>query len=140
MNARTDLVTLVQRLPRVLLHLLHAETDSPRPGIDTQYFDVNRIARVNNLARMLDALGPAHFRNVDQTFDSVFEFDKGAIIRHAGDFSINSRADWKTLFDAGPWIRKELLVTQRDTLALAIKLQHLDLNVVADTEQLVRIL
>ena len=56
MNARADLITLVQRLPRVLLHLLHAETDATRSRIDTQNFDFNSVARVNHFARVLDAL------------------------------------------------------------------------------------
>src|ERR1043165_5164029 len=62
-NARADLVTLVQRLPRVLLHLLHTEADTTRLGIDAQYFDFHCVAGIDDFARVLDALGPAHFGN-----------------------------------------------------------------------------
>ena len=112
---------------RALGSTLSTSTSTRSPGIDY-------------LARMLDAFGPAHFRNMNQTFNAVFEFDERAVISNARNSSIHSRADRKTFFDAGPWIRQQLFVTERDALALAIEFQNLDLNVVADAEQLVRIL
>src|SRR5215216_185226 len=140
MNARADLVTLVQRLPRILLHLLHAEADAPRSRIDTQHFNLNQVAGIDDLARMLDAFRPAHFRNVNQPFNAAFELHERAIISHARDTPVHARADREALFDAGPRIGKELLVTEGDALALAIEFKNLDLNVVANAEQLVRIL
>jgi hypothetical protein len=67
MNTRADLITLVQRLPRVLLHLLHAETNAARARIDAEHFDFNGVSGIHDLARMLDALGPAHLGNVHQS-------------------------------------------------------------------------
>src|SRR5215216_249324 len=104
MNARADLVTLVQRLPRILLHLLHAEADAPRSRIDTQHFNLNQVAGVDHLARMFDALRPAHFRNVNQSFDAAFQFYKRAVISNAGNTPVHARAHRKTLFDTGPRI------------------------------------
>src|SRR5678815_2660546 len=75
-NARADLVTLVQRLPRILLHLLHAETDAPRSWINAEHFNLDQVAGINYLARMLDALGPAHLGNMDQSFHAALEFYK----------------------------------------------------------------
>src|ERR1044072_8652138 len=72
-HACADLITLVQRLPRVFLHLLHAEADATRPWIDAQHFNLNHVTRINYLARMLDAFGPAHFRNMDQPFNAPLE-------------------------------------------------------------------
>ena len=108
--------------------------------IDAQHFDFNCVARVHQLARMLNALGPAHLGNVDQTLDTIFEFNERAVISNAGNASRHSRADRKAFFNTRPGIGQQLFVTQRDALALAIKLQDLDLNRVANSEKLARIL
>src|SRR5690349_12572229 len=140
MNPRADLVTFMQRLPGVLLHLLHAETDTTRTRIDTQHFNLDQVARIDNLAWMLHTLGPAHLRNVDQTFNARLEFNKGTVISNTRNASAYARTDRETLFDAGPRIRQQLLVTERDALTVTIKLQHFNLDRVADFEQLIRVL
>src|SRR6185369_14512723 len=140
MNARANLVAFMQRLPRVLLHLLHAETDATRPRIDTQHFNLDHVAGIDDLARMLHALGPAHFRNVDESFDARLELNKRTIISNARNAPAHPRTNWETFFDAGPRIGQQLLVTERDALAVTIKLQHFDLDRVADFEQLIRVL
>src|ERR1051325_750153 len=70
--AGADLITLVQSLPGVVLNLFHPEADAARLGIDTEDLDFHFVARVDQLARMLDAFRPAHFRNMDQAFDAIF--------------------------------------------------------------------
>src|SRR4029079_1974385 len=138
--ACADLVTLVQRLPRILLHLLHAETDASRSWIHAEHFDLDHVARVNYLAGMLDALGQAHLGNMDEPFYTALEFYKRAVVGNARDFSRHARAHRKTFFDAGPRIRQQLLVTKRNALAFTIKLQDFHLNRVAHMKQLIRIL
>src|ERR1051326_8024476 len=139
-NASANLVTLVQRLPRVLLHLLHAQTDATRLRIDAQHFNLNHVARVYDFARMLDALGPAHLGDMDQTFNARLELYEGAVVSHACYAAADTRSHRETFFDAGPGIGQQLLVTERDAFAFLIELQHLDLDRVADFEQLVWIL
>src|SRR5215213_1189444 len=104
MNARADLIALVQRLPGILLHLLHAETDATRPRIDTQHLNVDQVAGIDYLARVLHTFGPAHLRDVHEAFNARFELDKSTVVSDARDTSANTRADWKTFLDAGPWI------------------------------------
>src|SRR5215213_10367443 len=103
-HACSDLITLVQRLPWVFLHLLHTQANAPRSWIHAEHFNLDQVAGVNYLARMLDALGPAHFGNMDQSFDATLEFHKGAVICNARDFSVHARSHRETLFDAGPRI------------------------------------
>src|SRR6185503_13405578 len=85
--ARADLITLVQRLPWILLHLLHAQADASRSWIHAKHFNLDHVDGINYLARMFDALGPAHLGNMDQSFDTALEFDKRAVISNARDFS-----------------------------------------------------
>src|SRR6185436_3514339 len=139
-NTCADLITLVQRLPRVLLHLLHAETDTTSSRVHTQDFNFNRITRINHFARMLDSFGPAHLGNVNESFNTRFKFNERTVISNARHFAIDSRANRETFLDAGPRIRKQLFVAERNAFTLAIKLQNFDLNIVANAEQLVRIL
>src|SRR5581483_1678264 len=104
LNSRTNLITVTQSLPRVFLDLFHAEADAARFRIDAEHLNFYRVARINKLARMLDAFGPAHFGDMDQTFDTGFKLDERAISGHARDFSSHSRARRKALFDRLPLI------------------------------------
>ena len=51
MDARADLITLMQGLPGVILDLLHAEADAPRLWINAEHFHFNRVAGVDEFAR-----------------------------------------------------------------------------------------
>src|SRR5690242_932046 len=116
MHARAYVVTLAERLPRIRLHLLHSEAYASRLRVDAEHFDFDRIAGIYDLAGMLDALGPAHFRDVDQTFHARLEFDEGAIIRDAGDFSRDARGWRKSFFNRLPGIGQQLFVAQGNSL------------------------
>src|SRR5260370_1779541 len=140
MNARANLVALAERAPGIFLHLLHAQTDAPGLGINSEHDDFNRIAGADEFTRMLHALGPAHLRHVDQPFDSGFQLDKRAIVRNAGDLTIHARARWKAFVDSFPGIRQELLVSERNPFARAIKSHHLNLNAIPYIKKLTQIL
>ena len=84
LNARAHLITFVQRLPGIILNLFHSQADSPGLWIYAEDFDYHFIAGVHKFAGMLNAFGPAHLGNMDQTFDAGFQFDEGAVVRHAG--------------------------------------------------------
>src|SRR6478736_3377553 len=134
MDSRTNLVTFMQRLPWIFLYLLHAETDPTCLWIHAQHFNINSVTRIDDFAWMLDAFGPAHFRNVNQPFDSIFKFHKSAVISNARYSSINPRTDRETFLNAGPGIREQLFISQRHTLTFAIKLEDFHLDVIADME------
>src|SRR5688500_12455053 len=102
MDSRTDLITLVQRLPRDLLHLFHAETDTSCARVDTKHFNLYAVARVDYLARRLDAQAPTHFCTVDRTVHAVLDFGPRSILRNAGNLSVHAHADRESLFDSGP--------------------------------------
>src|SRR6266566_6448146 len=85
MHPSAYLITFVQSLSRVLLDLLHTQANAAGLRINIQHFDFNRVPGVYDLAGMLDALGPAHFGNVNQAFHARFKFDKSAIVRYACD-------------------------------------------------------
>src|SRR5436190_1633816 len=136
MHAFADLITLTQSTPRILLNLFHTEADAPALRINAQHFDVHDVTRIDELARMLHALRPAHLGNVHQPFNSRLKFDEGAVIGNAGDASIKACVKRKSLFHTFPGIRKQLLVSEGHAFAPAIEPQHLYLHGVADFEKL----
>ena len=71
-------------------------------------------------------LGPAHFRNVDQTFNPGFQFNEGAVVGNIGDAAFQFRADRIFLDDALPWIGLKLLHAQADTLRLGVEADDLN--------------
>src|SRR5437763_9624481 len=111
-HARANLISIVKRLPGVLLHLLHAETDPSSLGVDAEHLDIDNITGIDDLARMLHPLGPTHLRDVNQTLDTGLKFDERAVISNAGHPSVESHVGRKALFDALPRIRQQLLIPQ----------------------------
>src|SRR5271165_1869039 len=87
---------------------------------------------------MLHPLRPGHFANVDQALDALFQLDKRAVVGHANYAAANMRADGITLRSVKPRIGSELLESQGYALLVAIELQHLYLDLVADLHQIAR--
>ena len=102
----------MQGLPRVVLNLLHPQADTSRFWIDAQDFHFDPVTGIHDLAGMFDPLRPAHFRNMNQSFDSVLQFNEGTVVRDAGDSSGHSRADRETLFHTRPGIRLTAVCNQ----------------------------
>ena len=51
-----------------------------------------RVADVEDLRRMLDALAPRHLADVDQAFDARLELDERAVVGEADDLAAHARA------------------------------------------------
>src|SRR5271154_5781041 len=71
------------------------------------YFEddhINVVAGLHDFRRMLGALRPAHFTDVDEAFDAGFDLNEGAVIGDADDFTLYAGADRKTLRHGSPRI------------------------------------
>ena len=104
-------------------------------GIDVEHHALDDVADVDQLRRMLHALRPRHLADVDQAFDALLQFDERAVVGHADDASGNVRALGITMLGIEPRIGRELLESERDALLLFVVLQNLDLNLIADVDQ-----
>jgi hypothetical protein len=71
--------------PRIVHGLLEAERDAALLGIDVQHFHIDFLRGRQDLAGVHVLLGPAHFGDVDQAFDTVFQLDEGAVVGDVGD-------------------------------------------------------
>ncbi len=75
-----------------------------------------------------------------QTFDAFFQLGKAAVVGEVGDASLNTGAFRVTSLDGNPWVFAQLLQAQRYTVALAVELQNLDIDLVANVDDLRRML
>src|SRR6266446_315604 len=114
--------------PRIRQRLLHSQRDAAVAGLDVQNDDVYFFADLRNLGRMRDLLVPAHFRDVYQAFDALLELDEYAVVHHADDFAVYFAACRIFFGGVHPWIRLQLLQTERDALLFFVELEDDDVQ------------
>ncbi len=108
-DGHADREFLVQRVPRIGRQLPHAERNTALGRIHVDHDAIDRVADAHQLRRMLHALRPGHFADVDQAFDSLLQFDERSVVGHADDAAGNMRALGITMLGVKPRVRRELL-------------------------------
>ena len=123
-------ILVAKQVPWVDFSLLKSKGDSLIAGIDLQHDGLDFVANIQHLGRMLDLLGPRHFGNVDQAFNTSFQLDKSAIISQRYDLATNTIFHEVTVTSSQPWVLGGLFHAQGNTLALGIELQDLNPNAI----------
>ena len=131
---RADLVVFGESLPRIGEALLQAKADAALLGIGVEHQDFDLLARRDDLSGMDVLFRPTHLGNVNQAFDSRFQFDKSAIIGDVGDPAGKLGADRELGADPLPRVLLELLHAQRDALGFAVEADNLHLDGLADLQ------
>src|SRR5581483_967094 len=131
-------VLVFEMLPGVFLELLHAERDAAVVRVDREDDGIDLVAGVNHLRGVLHALGPGHFADVDQALDALLELDERAVVSDGENAAANLRTDRVALGGVEPRIRRELLEAERDALLFLVELEDLDLDLVADVDEVAR--
>ena len=85
---------------------------------------------------MLNALGPAHVRHVNQPVDARRDLDEGAEGGQVAHLALQPRPGGILEREGQPGILLDLLHAQRDLLGRRIHLQHHRLDLVRDGDQL----
>src|SRR5207245_631842 len=93
-----------------------------------------------DLAGVHVLLGPRHFRDVDQAFDTRLLFDERAVVGDVGDAAGEARVQRILRLDALPRIVEQLLHAERDAVGLVVDLDDLDLHGLADGQDLGRVI
>ena len=127
---------LVERIPRIGRQLAHAERNAALGWIHVENHALDLIANVDELRRMLHTLRPRHFADVNQAFDSLLEFHERTVVSDADDASAYVRALGITMLGIEPRIGRELLESQRNALLVFVVLENLNLNLIADVDQI----
>ena len=121
-------------VPGVDLGLLHAQGDFLLVLVDPQDDDLDLVADVDQLAGVVDPLGPAHLGDVDQALDALLELDEGAVAHDVDDLARDAGADRVLRLDVLPRAGRLLLEAERDLLAVLVDVQDHDLDLVVDLD------
>src|SRR5262249_26772640 len=74
--------------PRIRLRLLHAEGNTAVARLDIQHNHVNFVADFHDFRGLNGLFRPTHFGSVNETFNTLFEFDESAVVHDADDFAL----------------------------------------------------
>src|SRR5208282_5729328 len=101
-------------LPHIGLQLLDSERETAILRLDTENDSLHLFALLHYFRRMLDALGPAKVRDVNQAVDAVFDFNEGAKVGQVAHAAFNHCAGGIALREVLPWILEKLLHAKRN--------------------------
>src|SRR5690606_23557112 len=126
------LVVLGELGPRIGLALLQAQRDAPAILVDVEDHDLDLVTDLHDLVRIDVLVRPIHLGDVHQALDALLDLDEATVVgdvRHAAEETRTRRIAPRQVF---PRIRAELLQAERYAIALAVELQDLDLELLAD--------
>ncbi|KPW29715.1 hypothetical protein ALO95_05579 [Pseudomonas syringae pv. antirrhini] len=133
-----DFIALVELareiFPRVGFALFDAEGDTTTLFVDVQNHNFHFVANLNDFRRVDVLVGPVHFGNVYQAFHAFFQLCEAAVVGQVGNTRGNAGAFRVASLDSNPWVFTQLLQTQGNTIALAIVLQNLHIDLVANVD------
>src|SRR5262245_26217810 len=121
-----------------LLDALQREGEATALAVDLEDPHVDGVALRDDLARVLDVMR-RELRDVDEPFDSREDLDEGAEGDHLRDAPFDDVVLAVRVEDLLPWVGLGLLPAERDPLAVAVDVEHLDLDGLADVEHLGRV-
>ena len=125
-------VLLGHHVPGVGLDLLHAERDALLVGVDAEDNDLDLISGAHHLRGVPKLAGPAHLGDVHQSLDAGLKLHKGAVVGEVGDLAGEAGALRVLARDVLPGVAHQLLQAEGDLLALAVEVQDLEVQLVAE--------
>src|SRR5690606_13801659 len=103
-----------------------------------QDHDLDLVANLDHLGRVDVLVGPVHLRHVHQALDARLDLDERTVVGDVGDLAEHAGVGRVAAGDVLPRILAQLLEAQRDAVALAVVLEHADLELLADLHHLGR--
>ncbi len=125
LDDRADREVLDELLPRIFLRLLQAERDALAAQVDVEHLDLDRIADLDDLGRVVD-VAPRQLGDVHQSVDAA-EVDERAEVDDGGDVTRQDHALLQLAEDLGALVLAAFLehhaAREDDVVAVAV---HLD--------------
>src|SRR6056297_46605 len=125
-----------EHFPRVAHGLLEAKRNAAFRLIDFQNHDFDFLRGRNDLTGVHVLLGPAHFRDVNQTLDTGLQLNKGTVIGDVRHAARMHRAERVFRTNQIPRIVLKLLHAKADAVGFLVDLDHLNLDRLADRQDL----
>src|SRR5690606_9937781 len=130
-----DLVALLvdgrEGLPRVGRDLLDAQRDAATFFVDVEHHDLELVTDLHHLGRVDVLVGPVHLGHVHQAFDARLDLDERAVIGDVGNLAEHAGVGRVAAGDVVPRILAQLLEAEADAVALAVVLEHADVELLA---------
>src|SRR5215467_256832 len=127
----SDGIFFFRFLPRVRHHLFEPERDPPMTGIHIENYHLDILADLEELRGVSNLSRPRHFGDMNQPFDTAFQFNKRAVIHQADDLTLDP-GTYRVFFRHRlPRVRGQLFHAERNSLLLRIKLQYNDFDLVS---------
>ena len=92
-NLATDRIAEIDRVPRIVLELLHAEADAFFDRVDAEHLHLDLLALMEQALRALRTARPRDLRNMNEALDAGFELDKNAVIGDRRDNALELGID-----------------------------------------------
>ena len=124
-------------LEHLSLDALDAQREAAAGVVDLEDLDLELVAGTNDLGGALDVV-LGELGDVDEALDAGQDLDEGAEGDDLGDLAVDRVALLVLVQDLLPRVLLGLLQAQGDPLAVAVDVEHLDVDGVADREDLGR--
>jgi hypothetical protein len=121
----------------VLALRAQAQGEPAAAGVDIDDAGVDLVAGAYDLVRSLDVM-VGKLGDVDQTFDPLCDLDEGPERDELGYPTLDLLSDVDPLDDLLPRVLPGLLEAERDALAVAVDFENLDLDLLANLDDLTR--
>src|SRR4029079_7041688 len=135
---RAHRIRLTDTKPRIFLGLLEPEADALVLAVDVEDDHIDRVALLHDFRRLLNALRPAHIRNMNQPIDARLDLDERAEAREVANLAVDPRAHRVLERQHHPRILLRLFHTERNLLFVRIDLEHDRFDRLADAHELRR--
>ena len=134
----SDAVFFVYGCPGIWIDLFEPQRDPFVLLVDIEYLHLYAAPFGNTLRRVLDTRGPAHIRDVKQTFQAFLQFDERTITDDIFNFSFDQGPDFVVFVNHSPRIRTSLLHPQGKLPLLPVNFQYADIDFIALFEHVSR--
>src|SRR5919198_5426478 len=131
-------IALARDRKDLALDALGRERQAPAFGVDLQHLDADLVAGVDDLPGVLDVVR-RELGDVHEPLDAVHDLHERPEGDDLGHLALELVADVVGVDHALPGVLLGLLEPQGDALALAVDVEHLDVDGVADFEDLARV-
>src|SRR6266446_1445467 len=108
-DARTNGILLFDSNPGVGFELTNAQRNLLLFLVHAQNNRLDLLSLSQNIRGTRNSLGPREFRNMNQTFNALFDLNKSPVWNQISDFTAHSCSNREALFDAVPRVALGLL-------------------------------
>src|SRR5699024_4008261 len=117
-------IALVDIFPGIFLKLLDTERNFLFGLVYIQHYAVDNIVFTDQLRWVLNMLRPRHLRDVNESFNAFFKFDKGTVIRNGNNPTLYLNIFRILKINFIPRMRLQLLKSKRYALTFFIKIDN----------------